>query len=73
MGKFLKNNIEPRERKSSKTFQAPSKEKATTGRFMDAGDNYGVGFRNPVGKEQASHIEDGPIPFGCYRVNPDEL
>lgn len=43
-------------------FRAPTKEEATTGRFMAAGDEYGVGFRTPVGKEKASSMESGPIP-----------
>jgi hypothetical protein len=43
-------------------FRAPTKEEATTGRFMEAGDDYGVGFRSPVGKEKAGSMESGPIP-----------
>lgn len=73
MKKFLENPIAPRKRDATYDFAAPTKEEATTGRFMCAGDNYGVGFRNPVGKEEASHIMDGPIPFGCERVNPNDL
>lgn len=63
--------IAPKERKTSKNFVAPTKEEATTGRFMQAGDDYGVGFRNPVSKFEASN--KGPIPYGCKRVDPDEV
>ena len=54
-------------------FRAPTKEQATTGRFMAAGDEYGVGFRQPVGKEKASN--KGPIPmesvcFPCDQAIP---
>ena len=38
-------------RTSSKDFVAPTKEQATTGRFMQAGDDYGVGKTQPVGRE----------------------
>lgn len=56
------NPIAPRERDMFSTFAAPTKEQATTGRFMPPGDNYGVGFRTPVGKEKAAGMKEGPIP-----------
>jgi hypothetical protein len=56
----FRNPIAPRERELPFHFAAPTKEEATTGRFMSAGDQYGVGFRTPVGKEKASN--KGPIP-----------
>ena len=59
MSKF-KDPIAYKERLASKTFAAPTKEKATTGYFMAAGDNYGVGFRNPIGSEKVK--TEGPIP-----------
>jgi len=72
----FKNPIEPRERKSSEWFAAPTKEGATTGRFpgqMTAcGDNYGVGFNQPVGKEKASNVSSGPLSVKtqCFRCDP---
>ncbi len=69
----FKNPIEPKERKTSKDFKAPTKEGATTGRFMSAGDDYGIGFINPVGKEKASGMESGPIPMKSKCLNPDDI
>ena len=69
----FKNPLAPRERKSSKTFIAPTKEEATTGRFMDAGDEYGVGFKAPVGKMKAEGLNKGPIPQMCERIDPENL
>jgi hypothetical protein len=48
--KWFDDPIEVKEKKSSLTFAAPTKEQATTGRFMPGGDNYGVGRRSPVGR-----------------------
>ena len=62
-----------KERKTSRTFAAPTKDQATTGRFMVAGDYHGVGFRTPVGKFTARPIEMGPIPMKCSCSNPDEI
>jgi hypothetical protein len=56
----LHDPIKAKMRVSSEDFIAPTKEEATTGRFMNAGDYYGTGFRNPVGKFSASN--KGPIP-----------
>ena len=47
--KPFKDPIAPKERKTSPNFAAPTKDEATTGRYMCAGDHYGVGFRTPVG------------------------
>jgi hypothetical protein len=70
--KVLRNPIKPKVRITSKGFVAPSKAQATTGKFMDAGDNYGSGFRVNVGKEKATSIKDGPIPFGCEKFNASD-
>lgn len=58
----FKDPIRPKVRVTSRDFVAPTKEQATTGEFMRAGDYHGVGFRQPVGKEKASSLKDGPIP-----------
>lgn len=69
----FKNRISPRERKASKNFAAPSKEQATTGRFMPPGDDYGIGFRQNVGKEQASGLRAGAIPQECKCIDPNSV
>jgi len=51
---LFKNPIAPKSRKADKNFAAPTKEQATTGRFMPAGDSYGTGFRQKVGTERPS-------------------
>lgn len=70
--KVLHDPIAYKARVADIEFAAPRKERATTGRFMSAGDDYGTGFRTPVGTEQAKGIEKGPIPFGCSAFDPDE-
>lgn len=61
--KVLHDPIKPKFRASDRSFVAPTKEGATTGRFMPAGDNYDTGFRTPVGSEKCSSYESGPIPM----------
>jgi hypothetical protein len=68
----FKNPLSPRERQTSSTFAAPTKEQATTGRWMQAGDNYGVGYRTPIGKERASDMSSGPIPQKSKCMNPED-
>lgn len=70
---MFKDPIAPKERATSRDFVAPSKEQGTTGRFMQGGDNYGVGYRTPVGKFKASSIESGPIPMKSKCVDPNEV
>ncbi len=70
----FKNPIAAKERKSSKEFIAPTRDEATTGMgFMCAGDEHGVGFRTPVGKERGSGIASGPIPMKSKCYDPKEL
>ena len=69
----FKQPLAPKEKKSSKNFAAPSKEQATTGRFMPAGTNYGVGFKQPVGRMRASPMQDGPIPQKSKRISPESV
>lgn len=71
MKKTFKDPIAYTERKSSMFGKAPTKEQATTGRFMDMGDTYGVGFRQPVGKEKASDAAN-PIPQRAECFLPDQ-
>jgi hypothetical protein len=67
----FKNPLAPKERMSSKTFAAPTKEQATTGMFMPAGDNYGVGFKQPLGKLKASKGSAVPMESKC--IDPNSL
>ena len=60
--KLFANPIAVKERKASKTFAAPSKEQATTGRFMQAGDDYGVGHRQPVGHAENPKQDVAVLP-----------
>lgn len=71
--KDFKDATAVKECKTSQNFVAPTKEKATTGRFMSAGDDYGVGHRTPIGGFKASGIMSGPIPMKSKRMNPDEI
>jgi hypothetical protein len=72
-GKVLKNPIAPKERVCSREFVAPTKERATTGRFMSAGDYSGVGFRVNVGTEgKTTGLAEGPIPQRSMCFRPDE-
>lgn len=66
-----KGHIPPKERKASKAFAAPTKESATTGRYMSAGDDYGVGYRTPVGKESARSLSSGVIPQETKCIDPN--
>ena len=65
--------IKPRKKvdgKSPWSFKAPSKDQAHSGN-IPCGNDYGVGFRTPVGKEQASPMSSGPIPqqSKCWTVD----
>jgi hypothetical protein len=40
---------------------------------LSAGDNYGVGFNQPVGKKQASSVNESVVPQKSFRVNPNDL
>jgi len=68
---MFKNRIAPKERKAGKAFVAPTKEQATTGLFLHAGDNYGSGYTQPVGTHKAS--SKGPIPMQCQCFSVDEM
>lgn len=60
--KVLKDPIAYKATMSDIEFAAPRKERATTGRYMSAGDVYGTGFKTPVGKESPRPMNKGPIP-----------
>lgn len=64
--RIFNDPIAPKERTSSRVFAAPTKEQATTGSFMDAGDNYGVGFVNPIGSKKSSSKSPIPQESKCF-------
>lgn len=66
----FKNSLAPKERMSSRDFVAPTKEQATTGRFMSAGDYYGVGYNNPVGKFKPRPMKE-VIPMESKCTDPN--
>lgn len=69
--KVLHDPIAYKTRTACKEFAAPTKEQATTGRYMDAGDNYGVGYKTPVGRDRPRSVAQGPIPqeASCFRCD----
>ena len=67
------NPIAPKMKESSKNFAAPSKEQATTGRYMAAGDYYGTGFKQPVGRMRGGSVGMNPVPKGKLAVPPESV
>jgi hypothetical protein len=64
MAKFTDNRIAPKKKESGKypwDFKAPSYDNRSSCSIA-AGNDYGSGFAQPVGKFKASSIKDGPIP-----------
>jgi hypothetical protein len=75
MKKVLADPIAPRQKKDGKwpwSYKAPTKDQAHSG-YLSAGNDYGVGFRTPVGKEKASDIKSGPIPQESHCFSPNEI
>jgi hypothetical protein len=54
------------------SFEAPKYDERTSC-SLPAGDDYGVGFRQPMGKESARGWNEGPIPMGCEAFSPDDV
>lgn len=68
MGEF-KDRLKPKERKQSKMpwdFQKPTYDQARAGNIY-AGDDYGSGVTQPVGKFQDAGVESGPIPQNSFK------
>jgi len=70
MKKHFKDALAVKERKASYNYVAPTKEQATTGRFMSPGDRYGVGHRQPIGTFKAS--SESPIPQKSMCFSADD-
>lgn len=69
----FENPIEPTKRQMEFPFQAPTRDKVSTGYFMSPGDNYGVGFRQPVGKEGNPSQMAKTLPMKSKCFSPDEI
>lgn len=54
------------------TFNAPSKDGSHSG-CLSAGNDYGIGHREPIGKFKAGGMETGPIPQESKAFSPDEI
>lgn len=54
------------------SFNAPTKDMAHSG-SLSAGNDYGIGYRTPVGKEKCGSYESGPIPMKAECFSPDKV
>ena len=71
---FFRQEGNRKVRATSANWVAPTKEQATTGRFMSAGDMHGSGYRTPVGTtKEASMIKEGPIPHGKIMFSAEDI
>lgn len=68
----FKDPISPSKKEHGKypwDFKSPSYDNRSSCTY-NAGNDYGVGFNNPVGKEKSSSWTQGPIPMGCKSFDP---
>lgn len=71
---MFKNPIAPRERKSTKEFKSPRYDnRSGPEMFMAAGDNYGLGFKQPVGKMRGGSVGDNPVPMKKLASPPSSV
>lgn len=80
--KVLHNPIAPRKKDPGQTsrkgpvmpgeFKAPSYDNRTSC-SVSAGDDYGSGFRTPLGSHMARSLKDGPIPQKSVAFEPDTV
>ena len=73
--KFLDNRIAPKQKQSGSFpwgFKAPSYDNRTSG-SIPAGNDYGTGFKQPVGTFKCTSIDKGPIPQKVAVKNAQEL
>lgn len=68
--------IAPKKKETQKkpwSFEAPSYDNRSSC-AINAGDDYGSGFRTPVGKEgKEEEYSKGPIPLKTRRFDPREI
>jgi len=75
MKKVIKDRISPRQKVNGTypwDFAAPTKDVSHSG-CLSAGNDYGVGFRQPVGKFKAEGPASGPIPQSPVSFSPKEI
>lgn len=73
--KVLHDRTRPRKKEDGRpewSFKAPCYDNRTSC-SISAGNDYGVGFKQPVGKEHASSMESGPIPQRTSQFSPDKI
>lgn len=73
--KVLHDRTKPRKKEDGRpewSFKAPCYDNRTSC-SISAGNDYGVGFNQPVGKEKASDMSAGPIPQDSYCFSPDKI
>lgn len=69
---MFEDRTRPKVRETGKDFVAPKYDNRS-GPRVAAGDYYGVGVRNPVGKMRASSIVDGPIDMKSKSARPEQV
>jgi hypothetical protein len=75
MKKMLADPTAPKQKKNGMypwDYAAPTKDQSHSG-FLSAGNDYGTGHRNPVGKDKASSYDSGPIPQQSKCFSPNEI
>ena len=75
MANPFKNPIKPTKKEDGEkewSFKAPTYDNRTSC-SIPAGDDYGVGFRTPVGKEKPNAMASGPIPQKAMSFKPDDV
>lgn len=73
--KVLKDRTDPKKKINGTwpwTFNAPTKDVSHSG-CLSAGNDYGVGVRQPVGKMKASGLDESPIPQSPKTFSVDEV
>lgn len=75
MSEILKNPIKPTKKSNGSypfEFKAPSYDNRTSC-SMAAGNDYGKGFNNPIGKDEPRGYAEGPLGAKTYAFSPDRV
>ena len=75
MNKVLKDPLEVKSKHNGTfpwSWKAPSYDNRTSS-SISAGDDYGIGRKQPVGTEKCSSMESGPIPQHSRSFSPHEI
>jgi hypothetical protein len=73
--KFLDNRIAPRKKDSGNfpwDFKAPSYDNRSSCSIA-AGNDYGIGFTQPIGSMKCKSVESGPIPQKMATYSAERL